>query len=187
VLGSWGFGIDNQIFVTNMNTQILQQNHQDFINYVGSLSEQEYEFAPLNKWTAGQQTEHIIKSVVPVANALAMPLEMLETTFGKANRPSASYDQLIAKYKTKLSEGGVAPSTFIPENQAFANREQLVQKLEKAVSNLCEKTANYSDEDLDSYVLPHPLLGKLTLREMLYFTAYHVQHHQTLIGKYLNS
>jgi hypothetical protein len=26
--------------------------------------------------------------------------------------------------------------------------------------------------------LPHPLLGKLTLREMLYFTAYHADHHR---------
>jgi hypothetical protein len=27
-------------------------------------------------------------------------------------------------------------------------------------------------------VLPHPLLGKLTIREMLYFTVYHGEHHR---------
>lgn len=166
-------------------TQLLQQNHQAFANYVCSLNEQEYTFAPQNKWTAGQQTEHIIKSVVPVANALAMPLTMLAEMFGQANRPSKTYDELVAKYLSKLAEGGLAPSTFVPENQAFADREKLTQKLSSVVANLCEKVAGFSESDLDSYVLPHPLLGKLTLREMLYFTSYHVLHHQELIEKYL--
>ncbi len=163
----------------------LRANHQEFINYILLLNEQEYTFAPQNKWTAGQQTEHIIKSVVPVANALAMPLTMLAEMFGQANRPSKSYDELVAKYLSKLAEGGVAPSTFVPENQVFADREKLTQKLSSVVANLCEKVAGFSESDLDSYVLPHPLLGKLTLREMLYFTSYHVLHHQELIEKYL--
>jgi hypothetical protein len=35
----------------------------------------------------------------------------------------------------------------------------------------------FSEDDLDSIRLPHPLLGKLTVREMLYFAVYHVGHH----------
>jgi hypothetical protein len=80
-----------------MTTQNLTQNHQVFTDYVLSLNEQEYEYAAAGKWSAGQQLEHIIKSVSPVANALAMPLDMLATTFGTANRPSRSYDELVAK------------------------------------------------------------------------------------------
>lgn len=163
----------------------LKANHQAFTDYILSLNEGEYTFAPQNKWTAGQQLEHIVKSVSPVGNALAMPLDTLATTFGKANRPSVNYDELVVKYKSKLVEGGVAPSTFIPENQLFTNRELLLQKLDKAVANLCEKATNCSNIELDTYVLPHPLLGKLTLREMLYFTIYHVQHHQELIKNHL--
>ena len=34
-----------------------------------------------------------------------------------------------------------------------------------------------SQADLDRYRLPHPLLGKLTVREMLFFTVYHNYHH----------
>ena len=36
-------------------------------------------------------------------------------------------------------------------------------------------------DDLDKYVLPHPLLGKVTLREMLYFTIHHNEHHLELL------
>jgi hypothetical protein len=35
----------------------------------------------------------------------------------------------------------------------------------------------WSEDDLDNHRLPHPLLGKLTVREMLFFTLYHIQHH----------
>jgi len=48
---------------------------------------------------------------------------------------------------------------------------------------LCRKTMKHSEAALDKYILPHPLLGKLTLREMLYFTAYHVAHHKQLVEK----
>ncbi len=163
----------------------LKEKHQDFINHVLSLNESDYVFAPQNKWTAGQQLAHIIKSVVPITNALSMPLNILATTFGQANRPSIGYDELVATYLSKLAEGGTAPSAFLPKNQIFIDRTKLHQKLDEAVATLCEKVAGLSESDLDTYVLPHPLLGKLTLREMLYFTIYHVQHHQKLIEKYL--
>jgi len=32
-------------------------------------------------------------------------------------------------------------------------------------------------------LLPHPLLGKVTVREMLYFTIHHVQHHHALVER----
>ena len=36
---------------------------------------------------------------------------------------------------------------------------------------------NFTEGELDNLVLPHPLLGQLTIREMIYFTIYHVEHH----------
>jgi len=45
--------------------------------------------------------------------------------------------------------------------------------------------SGFSEEDLDKLILPHPLLGKLTLREMMYFTIYHVQHHQRIVERNL--
>jgi DinB superfamily len=168
-----------------MMTQNLTQNHQIFTDYVLSLNEQEYEYAAAGKWSAGQQLDHIVKSVSPVTLAFRLPKFVLGWVFGKANRPSRSYDELVVKYKSKLAEGGVAPGRFVPKNQVFADRKNVVEKLSETVKTLCEKVANCSESDLESYVIPHPLLGKLTLREMLYFTTYHVQHHQELIKKYL--
>ena len=51
------------------------------------------------------------------------------------------------------------------------------RKLQEAVDELRAAIARWPDRSLDRYQLPHPLLGKLTLREMLIFTAYHQMHH----------
>lgn len=50
---------------------------------------------------------------------------------------------------------------------------------------LCASLDSFTEKELDQYVLPHPLLGKLTLREMMFFTIYHVQHHEVLTKKNL--
>jgi len=47
-----------------------------------------------------------------------------------------------------------------------------------------KKIKNYNEANLDKYIIPHPLLGKLTLREMLFFTIHHNEHHLDLIKKY---
>ena len=61
----------------------------------------------------------------------------------------------------------------------------MISKLKKKVGQLTAQVARFSEEELDQLILPHPLLGKLTLREMLYFTIYHVKHHEKTIQRNL--
>jgi hypothetical protein len=39
----------------------------------------------------------------------------------------------------------------------------------------------WADSQLDQYIVPHPLLGKITLRELCYFTIYHTYHHLAIV------
>lgn len=168
-----------------MNKQtILEQleiHHAEFQHLMRSFGEADYLFAPEGKWSAGQQLDHICRSVAPVNMAFGLPLFVLGWFFGKANRPSRSYEALVAKYKTKLAEGGRAGGRFIPPTAEWTEREKLLRRLELLVAALGKKVAKVKENQLDTYILPHPLLGKLTLREMLYFTIYHVQHHQSAV------
>jgi len=63
------------------------------------------------------------------------------------------------------------------------------QKLKFNLTNemkwLFSKLDKFTENELDRYILPHPLLGKLTLREMLFFTIYHIEHHEKLIKRNL--
>ncbi len=163
----------------------LRENHQLFINYMSALSNEDFVAERNGKWTAGQHTDHIIRSIKPLNLGLMLPGILLQLVFGKANRPSKSYDELVAKYKQKLSEGGRATAAFIPQTITAAHKERLLKELQVRSEKLCRQVNGFSESQLDNLVAPHPLLGKVTIREMLYFTAYHVLHHQALAEKNL--
>jgi DinB superfamily len=170
------------------NQQIVEKlnaTHRSLTDLVANLNEADFMHSANGKWTAGQQLEHIYKSVSPVTLAFRLPKFMLKMAFGKSNRPSRSYDKLVEKYKSKLAAGGVAPTRFVPRLIPFSEREKVTKKVLSQVAKLCSLIKNLSDADLESYIIPHPLLGKLTFREMLYFTAYHAQHHEELTKRNL--
>lgn len=158
----------------------LKENHKGFTDLIFSLNDNEFLFAPNGKWTAGQQLDHIYRSVSALTLGLSLPKFVIKLYVGKANRPSKDYDALVAKYKLRLEGGGKAVGRFIPKPVRPAGKTRLKEKLLRSVNRLCKLTDKYSETQLDYYILPHPLLGKLTIREMLYFTIYHVEHHQKL-------
>lgn len=167
---------------TNMDrealAQLLQQNYLHVIDQIRNLSDLELLYAPKDKWNALQQLDHLIKSVTPVNMAMGIPKFVLSWRFGIANRPSRSYDALVDRYQIKLQAGGKASGLFVASLQLKStDKEVLLSKLESLVQKLVRKTVRQSELSLDRYILPHPLLGKLTIREMLYFTAYHASHH----------
>lgn len=167
-------------------TTLLANNHKVFLEQIDQLSDTDLCYAPEDKWNAIQQLDHIIRSVSPVNMAMGLPKFILKWRFGTANRPSKTYEQLVEKYQHKLLEGGRASARFTPPFIRADQKKNLVHKLQKLIQALCNKTNSHSEESLDTYILPHPLLGKITLREMLYFTAHHVVHHGSLIQKGLD-
>jgi hypothetical protein len=162
---------------------LLLSNHLVFMKRIRELSTEEVQFAPEGKWSALEQLDHIVKSVSPVNMALGLPKFIVKWRFGVANRPSKTFEELVAKYNRKLTEGGRASGRFVSLNVGIYQKEELLKNLTLLVKRLCDKTVDHSEEALDKYLLPHPLLGKLTFREMLYFTAYHVEHHLALVNK----
>lgn len=162
---------------------LLQHNHRAFIPDLSNHTDQEFCYAPEGKWSAALQLDHLIKSVAPVNMAMGLPPFLLQWLFGVSNRPSGTYEELVDKYHRKLGEGGKASGRFIPTEIRAHQKKPLLRKLERLVNRLCQRTEKFDEKSLDTYLLPHPLLGKLTLREMLYFTAYHAEHHQELVKK----
>ena len=156
----------------------LLLNHQKFTSYIAALDETSFMFSLNNeKWTAGQQADHIHRSLLPLKMILSLPKWLTKLSFKKANRPSKSYEALVNKYTQKLEAGGRASGRFIPLPIPWLQKAFLCNKIEKVVTALCASLNKYSEEEMDIIVLPHPLLGRLTLREMMYFTIHHVEHH----------
>ena len=148
-----------------------------FNNYIMPLTKEQFEATPNGKWSAGQNLDHLIRAIKPLQLAYVLPKFALRILFGKTNRPSKTYHELVTKYKTKLSAGGKASGPFIPPTIKFERKDELIKKYTEQKQKLIAKVEKQSETDLDKYILPHPLLGKVTLREMLYFTIHHNEHH----------
>ncbi|NOS56978.1 MAG: DinB family protein [Cyclobacteriaceae bacterium] len=157
--------------------RLVLLEHSNYIKSIQSLNDGQLLIASPGKWNAVQLLDHIVRSVSPVSLALSLPAFLLRLIFGTANRKSRSYEELVARYHSKLKAGGRASGRFVPPPKTDSV-EKLSTNLSKVVQALTRRIDRFSETQLDQLILPHPLLGKLTLREMLYFTIYHVQHHQ---------
>ena len=162
---------------------MLKKNYADFFNFISGLSREDFLLQMKDKWSPGQQLKHLLISVKPVRQILGLPAFLLLLVWGKANRKSRTYEELVHKYQEKLAIGGSATARFVPQPVVWEDKEKLVQKLNSEVEALINIIKGFSEEELDKIILPHPLLGKLTVREMLYFTSYHVSHHKSGITK----
>jgi len=168
-----------QSIATALDNVVSEVNH-----FVEGLDETAFERAPEGKWNAGQQLDHLLRSIQPLNLAYRLPSFVLKMMFGVTNRPSKSYEGLVEKYKSRLAAGGGATGRFIPKPIPFSEKRKLIDQYAKQKQKLITKIESYDENALDHYILPHPLLGKLTLREMLFFTIYHNIHHLQLIRKY---
>jgi hypothetical protein len=153
----------------------LQKGFEAVVMNVEPVANSLFFRKPDSKWSAADNVEHLILSVKPLNLAFRLPKFIL-LFFGKPNRPIRTYEELVKKYLEKLSSGGRATSAFVPKSN-YQDKRQLLEKFKQTHQRFIESLAKWSDADLDHYLIPHPLLGKLYIREMLYFTIYHSQHH----------
>jgi hypothetical protein len=165
--------------------QIIQQLEAGYLNITHTFqntSEEAFFNQPTNgKWSVAENLAHLITSVKPLNQAFMLPNIAFRLLFGKPNRTSRSYEELVAKYQKKLAEGGGASGRFLPKVTQEDKKDDLIECFIEANNIFVKRVKSLKEEDLDRYLIPHPLLGKLTLREMLYFTIYHTQHHHKTV------
>ena len=144
-------------------------------------------FAKLGEgWSPAENVRHLIKSIRPVTKALTMPRLALRVMFGKPRRASIDFEELRVRYQGLLDAGGKA-GRFSPtpreEHELESRRAEILQQHADANRALGAAIARWKDAALDRYQLPHPLLGNLTMREMLEFTLYHQLHHINVVKR----
>jgi len=152
--------------------------------FVASLSPEAFYQKPAAEvWSAAENLEHLMMSTQPLVQGLGMPKIALKA-LGKPNRPVRTYPQLVSRYQDKLSQLDQAPiSGFKPKVDGGEYIGQKIADWKSIGDKYFVKIQGWKDEDLDKYLMPHPLLGKLMIREMLFFTLYHTWHHLEIMHK----
>ena len=103
--------------------------------------------------------------------------------FGLSNRPSRSYEEVVKKYQEKLEENKDKTIVFNKnlKSPLLKDRPRLLTRLQIQYKKSQYKTRKISDVNLDTLIIPHPLMGKMTVKELIMWAAYHTEHHTTIL------
>ena len=137
-------------------------------------------------WSPADHVRHLTKSMRALNRGLRLPLFVLRWRFGRASRPSRSYDAIVAAYRKRLETFDGRNNPFAPATASAVDSEAwratVMNYHATAVGDLVRHTRRISENKLDRIQVPHPLLGNMTLREMLFFMLYHNLHHVRLVA-----
>ncbi|HEU4830112.1 MAG TPA: DinB family protein [Gemmatimonadales bacterium] len=138
-------------------------------------------------WSPAEHVRHLAKSARPVARALDVPRIVLAFRFGLHRGRSPSFADLRGRYLAQLAAGATA-GRFTPTRRSLpgdldVGRDATLSEWRDANRALEAALAGWAERSLDRYRLPHPVLGPLTLREMMMFTVYHSSHHLRRIAE----
>jgi hypothetical protein len=158
---------------------LLYKNSESILDFINQHQDEELKSVKDEKWSSYQHLDHLLRSIFPLNKAMKIPLPGIKILFGKPNRKERTYEETKAKYKKKLEEGAKASGRYIPSDKEL--NTNLIKKYKEQSEQLILTIQKWKEEDLSKYLLPHPILGKLTVREMLYFTAFHTEHHLQLM------
>jgi len=158
--------------------QQLSEQHQELLIFLKSLTEEQLHQQKEGKWSVLQNLDHLLKSIKMVNPAVRKPSIVLRSAFGKPNRPARSYEALVSRYQERLAGAEAdAPREFQAQASEALNREVIIAEYDKEVQRFLKFIHKVKESKLDRTLLPHPLLGKLLMREILYFMHYHTDHH----------
>lgn len=159
----------------------LRRAVTEFNDLVAGLSTEDFVRMHGRRWSGGQDLKHLVKTLSAVDLAFALPLPVLRMLFGRPNRKGRSESELREKYRKALGNGFQAPWIYRPGKIGIGARMALTERHARVAERLCRRVARLSDDQLDGYLLPHPAMGKCTLREMVVFSSLHTEHHTRLL------
>ena len=141
-----------------------------------------------DKWTISQHIVHLIKSMEAVNKAFKFPGFVLSYKFGTCNRDERNFEALKDKYESKLKALQVTtPSRYSSSSIPTESQSALMNELGRQTEIMQKHLKKRSDKALSKYILPHPLLGMLSLREMIAFSIIHMDHHRNVLANYLEN
>jgi hypothetical protein len=141
------------------------------------------------KWSIAENMQHLIISTKTSSLAYTLPHFLVRWIGGTPNRQSRTFDELKEAYNKKLNDGAVASARFIPKTlpQNYGKDKLLSNWQIATIRFVNALSKNRTEKDLDAYLVKHPLLGRITLRELCYFTIFHTEHHLLAINKLTNT
>lgn len=169
--------------------QLLEDSHGELIAFLENQPNELWTKGPEGKWTTGQQALHLLQSIKALNDALSLPRFILRYKFGTTNRELRDFEGIIKRYRERLSvaNGVTFKASRHMKIPPLSDKPYILTRLQMEHKKLQYKTLKISDTNLNNLVVPHPLMGKMPLREIIMWTAHHVNHHCKILQAHYNN
>ena len=149
---------------------------------VNRLPAEMWERGDVAQWGPPQHLAHLTRSHERTAQGFALRERLPQHEAGT----SRSYAEVKSAYLSALAtvpSSALQPNPIPPEVPQNWTREEALAAFQVSLETLATSVTPWSDAELDARALPHPLLGLISGRELLHFTAYHAEHHRAGIKR----
>lgn len=167
----------------------IEKSRDEIFGYISSINASKFLEKPQSGWSGEENLRHLVNSGNTILLGIVTPRILTRIIFGRASRKPRSYVQIIEVYQKRIQQGRGA-GIFTPVKTSSSNdggrkKEKLLRKWNILCDRLLKLLEKWTEDELDTYRLPHPILGLLTVREMLFFFVYHNYHHISKLEKRL--
>ncbi|TAH05038.1 MAG: DinB family protein [Sphingobacteriales bacterium] len=159
-------------------SQQISEAYTLFASDVKNLAYSNANLCINHNWSVNQNIDHINLSLTQLNKYFLLPKEKIQLIFGLTSKGDVTMATFTLKLNQTLKTGIKSTITFTPDFSS-KNTQDLILKGQVIISDMVKALMLWSDEDLDTYNCPHPVLGKISAREMLFFTIYHIRHHHS--------
>ena len=153
----------------------LESNATTIVDFYSAQPEAKLYGGDSEHWGPLHHLVHLTRTSTAIQRGLrsqSLPVHPTGRSRLYAEVRDAGAASLVATPKEKLLDMG-----RVVEVAPGAKRAQLVNEYSRASANLRTAAAEWAEADLDLRAMPHPLIGLLTVREMLLFCVFHERHH----------
>ncbi len=132
-----------------------------------------------SKWSIADHIEHLLIANGLLSISMRFPKFVIQQIGGNPEILRSS-EEIITLYQRNLAKGAKSSFTYNPKF-LFKNKNLTSSLWNTSYNSLLHTIELWDETDLDKYCMPHPIIGKVTVREMLFFTTYHLYHHGNTI------
>jgi len=163
----------------------LESNAQSIVAFFSSLPDRLVFAGDPDHWGPAHHLVHLTWASVSVERALRsgrLPLHPTAHSRTYAEVRDAAATALAGTAKDRLLEMG--RTVVIASGTGLAD---IVNAFGSASAALRTAASTWTEDALDRHALTHPLMGELTVREMLLFFIVHERHHLKIVRTRLAS
>ena len=155
-----------------------------------SLEEKIFFQKPTTGWSPAENMQHINRVTRLLTLTFATPKFLASIVFGESTTPARRFQVVGDIYLEALSKGQnsgpFAPNKEKVDGDTGKRKGELILEWNKAWDKYALAIDQWSEEQLNKVLMPHPFLGKIPAREMYMIGMLHPIHHCNIVSKRLN-